>query len=74
MEILIQKKEFDIRKYVDLKKNCKLMINNHLEMALFEIVCMLINKNINKNNIKYNFTLDIWCKDCCCIFFIFIKI
>ncbi len=48
MEILIQKKEFDIRKYMNYDKICKLMINNPLEMALFEIVCMLINKNINK--------------------------
>jgi|AP41_2_1055478.scaffolds.fasta_scaffold1892051_1 hypothetical protein len=48
MEILIQKKEFDIRKYMNYDQICKLMINNPLEMALFEIVCMLINKNINK--------------------------
>ena len=48
MESLIQKKEFDVRKYMDYDKICKLMINNPLEMALFEIVCIIINNSINK--------------------------
>mgnify|MGYP006132438357 CR=1 len=41
-------KDIDIRKYMDYDKICKLMINNPLEMALFEIVCMLITKNLKK--------------------------
>jgi hypothetical protein len=49
MEIVIEKKDIDIRNFMDYDKICKLMINNPLEMALFEIVCMLINKKINKN-------------------------
>ena len=49
MDIFIEKKDIDIRKFMDYDKICKLMINNPLEMALFEIVCMLINQKIKKN-------------------------
>jgi hypothetical protein len=39
---------FDIRNYMDYIKIKKLLINDPTELALFEIVCILINNKINK--------------------------
>ena len=49
------KKEIDIRNFMEYDQLCKLLINNPTEMALLEIVCILINNNINK---KYTFKDD----------------